>query len=269
MTHDFGYVALDILHVYPEDSGTFLCRATSATGTCETRTRIECIQRKHIYTESQHPESWRRIKELEAARPRPAGAPVEPARVAPVFTQQLVCPAEVKEGQSVHMECVLQPIDDATIVIEWLHNGRPILMGSRIRTMHDFGYVAMEIYHVHPEDIGTYTCRATNALGTADTQAKIVHCAAKGALLLDPQHMESWMRIQEMEARRPGRDVTPDSRFPPPTFTAPLRNAENLNEGDAVRLQCRLEPANDPTMRVHWLKNDEPLQQGRRGTQHL
>ena len=31
-THDFGYVALDILHSYPEDSGTYMCKATNQMG---------------------------------------------------------------------------------------------------------------------------------------------------------------------------------------------------------------------------------------------
>lgn len=28
-THDFGYVALDILYAYAEDSGTYMCKATN------------------------------------------------------------------------------------------------------------------------------------------------------------------------------------------------------------------------------------------------
>lgn len=31
-THDFGYVALDILYAYPEDSGTYMCKATNLAG---------------------------------------------------------------------------------------------------------------------------------------------------------------------------------------------------------------------------------------------
>lgn len=31
-THDFGYVALDILYTYPEDSGTYMCKATNLAG---------------------------------------------------------------------------------------------------------------------------------------------------------------------------------------------------------------------------------------------
>lgn len=31
-THDFGYVALDILYTYAEDSGTYMCKATNKLG---------------------------------------------------------------------------------------------------------------------------------------------------------------------------------------------------------------------------------------------
>jgi hypothetical protein len=31
-THDFGYVALDILYTYPDDSGTYMAKATNLLG---------------------------------------------------------------------------------------------------------------------------------------------------------------------------------------------------------------------------------------------
>lgn len=31
-THDFGYVAMDILYAYAEDSGTYMCKATNKLG---------------------------------------------------------------------------------------------------------------------------------------------------------------------------------------------------------------------------------------------
>ena len=43
--------------------------------------------------------------------------------------------------------------------------------------MHDFGYVALNMKYVYPEDSGTYTCRATNELGEAVTSSTLyVHC---------------------------------------------------------------------------------------------
>lgn len=44
-------------------------------------------------------------------------------------------------------------------------------------TMHDFGYVALNMKYVNPEDSGTYTCRATNELGEAVTSGTLfVQC---------------------------------------------------------------------------------------------
>lgn len=40
--------------------------------------------------------------------------------------------------------------------------------------MHDFGYVALNMKHVYPEDSGTYTCRAVNDLGQAVTSATLL-----------------------------------------------------------------------------------------------
>lgn len=40
--------------------------------------------------------------------------------------------------------------------------------------MHDFGYVALNMKYVNPEDCGTYTCRAINELGQAVTSATLI-----------------------------------------------------------------------------------------------
>lgn len=46
--------------------------------------------------------------------------------------------------------------------------------------MHDFGYVALNMKYVNPEDSGTYTCRAVNDLGEAVTSATLfVQCKWK------------------------------------------------------------------------------------------
>lgn len=45
---------------------------------------------------------------------------------------------------------------------------------NRVSTMHDFGYVALNLKYVYPEDSGTYTCRAVNELGQAVTSAVLL-----------------------------------------------------------------------------------------------
>lgn len=47
-------------------------------------------------------------------------------------------------------------------------------IANRLTTMHDFGYVALNMKYVNPEDSGTYTCRATNELGQAVTSASLI-----------------------------------------------------------------------------------------------
>lgn len=52
-----------------------------------------------------------------------------------------------------------------------------IFTANRLTTMHDFGYVALNMKYVNPEDSGTYTCRAVNDLGEAVTSATLfVQC---------------------------------------------------------------------------------------------
>jgi hypothetical protein len=53
-----------------------------------------------------------------------------------------------------------------------------------------------------------------------------------------------------MENREAVKEPSPELHFPPPTFIVPLENREDLIEGDAVRLECRLQPVNDPTLKV-------------------
>ncbi|KHJ85838.1 immunoglobulin I-set domain protein [Oesophagostomum dentatum] len=200
------------------------------------------------------------MEQLQPAKPSDEEAPLEP----PVFTQQLTGPTEVlKEGQSVHMDCVVQPISDPNLKIEWFCDERPLMFGSRIRTIHDFGYVGLEFLHVHPEDTGTYICRATNAAGTAETRFKL-ECRPRRNLYLDTQHESSWAKIQEMENREEIREPSPEMSFPPPTFTEQLKNIDNATESDSIRLDCRLVPVNDPTLKVYWTVNGNPLPEASR-----
>lgn len=40
--HDFGYVALDIIDVIEEDTGTYTCRAINLLGTDDTNCHLTC-----------------------------------------------------------------------------------------------------------------------------------------------------------------------------------------------------------------------------------
>ena len=120
---------------------------------------------------------------------------------APMFTMPIK-DLRVAENQAAHFEARVIPVGDSKLKVEWLRNGVPIaackilntknyfcfnnlafklmflyILANRITTMHDFGYVALNMKYVNPEDSGTYTCRARNDLGEAVTSATLfVQC---------------------------------------------------------------------------------------------
>ena len=46
-TNNFGFVALDIMDAYPEDQGTYTCKATNALGEAVTQANLTCICKLH------------------------------------------------------------------------------------------------------------------------------------------------------------------------------------------------------------------------------
>jgi titin len=78
---------------------------------------------------------------------------------------------EVFEGEKVHLESRLIPVG---CKVEWFHNNRPVDTGSRFGVTNDFGFVAMDINSVRPEDSGTYVCRAKNELGEAVATCSVI-----------------------------------------------------------------------------------------------
>ena len=72
-----------------------------------------------IQAQTHHPASVQRISELEAPKGRREEAQDGPKQV-PQFIQQLTEPAPVKEGENVHLECQLLPVDDPDLRVSKL-----------------------------------------------------------------------------------------------------------------------------------------------------
>jgi len=92
---------------------------------------------------------------------------------APSFVSKPRNCMNLKEGQRAHFEAKLEPLTDPNLQVEWLKDGKPVIVGHRFRPIHDFGYVALDILDVIPEDSGLYTARATNLVGFAEVQAHL------------------------------------------------------------------------------------------------
>lgn len=102
-----------------------------------------------------------------------------------------------------------------------------VFLGHRIRTVHAFGMVVLEILGVVMEDSGEYTCRATNKWGRAEITVNL-ECVDR-------------------------------DRGQKPKFTTQLQSLIGLKEGQSAHFECHLIPVGDPTMRVEWFHNGVPM----------
>lgn len=257
--HDFGYVALDIIDLIAEDSGTYTCRAVNFNGSDETHCTLGCHSTTQILTETQNEAGLEQIHYLEdRSRYNRTEIIDEVTKQAPAFTTSLKN-VNIKEGQRAHFECRLIPVSDPTLKVEWYHNNAPLKSGSRFTETNNFGFVALDILGCLPEDSGTYTCRAVNALGEAVSSATAtIH--TKKSIYLESQHEGALSRLHQLEdtSRNQRESIVEETVTQAPVFTLPLKDIR-VAENQAVHFEARLIPVGDPKLRVEWLRNGVPI----------
>lgn len=120
-----------------------------------------------------------KLKEIKASEIAPAPpnsiAPGQdmprPGELPPVFERHLKS-CEVNDGQPVTLECEVNGVPPPEVV--WLHNDR------ELKDSEDFKYVRagekfkLVIAEVFPDDFGTYTCEAYNAIGEACSSCSVI-----------------------------------------------------------------------------------------------
>uniref|UniRef100_A0A673GNA3 Ig-like domain-containing protein n=1 Tax=Sinocyclocheilus rhinocerous TaxID=307959 RepID=A0A673GNA3_9TELE len=80
----------------------------------------------------------------------------------------------MKRFGPVHFECRLTPIGDPTMVVEWLHDGKPLEAANRLRMINEFGFCSLDYEVAYSRDSGAITCRATNNFGADQTSATLI-----------------------------------------------------------------------------------------------
>ena len=260
-SYDFGFAALDILGAYAEDSGKYTIRATNALGSAESSVNIVISSGKGLLLDSDHQDALDKIKYLESKHQKTAeeemAAPEKPQFGRPLKNITL------EEGQPAHFETTLTPVNDASMRVEWLFNGKSVPQGHRFRTTYDFGFVALDILYAYPEDSGTYTCVAKNVLGETRSQCTL-QVQGKAGLLLDTMDKDRLGQLRNLEQRERTRVEEAELTVSKPVFTTPLNNVEGAMEGAHIHLECRLEPINDPKLRVEWFVNNKAIKIGSR-----
>jgi hypothetical protein len=164
VSHDFGYITIDIAGVYPEDSGIYTCRAFNSKGEAISTASMRVQGKSAIDMKTLHPmgqEGLERIQELETqsmGRLRPIQDEKQEFSK-PYFVEPLKPNFTVNESEGLHLECRVEPSNDPNLTIEWYFNGQTLTTGSRFTTSSDFGFIVMDIHDLWPRDNGVYTCK--------------------------------------------------------------------------------------------------------------
>lgn len=222
--------------------------------------------------DSEHTDALQKIKYLESKHQKTAEEEMAMSEV-PAFGHGLKN-LRLEESQAAHFETTLTPVNDPSMQVEWLCNGKPVPQGHRFRTTYDFGFVALDILYAYPEDGGTYTVRAKNNMGEIETSCTL-EVQGKAGLLLDTMDRGRLSHLQNMEHRGEHRlqvnsqlggrpEEGADAAGKAPVFVTPLNNAEKVAEQGHVHLECKLEPVNDPNLRVEWFVNGKAITTGHR-----
>lgn len=263
---NFGYVSLNILHLRAEDSGSYTCRAVNRLGEAISTATVQVISRNTVTGDLGIPEQQHYIEsveELESHRRQQQQKYVQevPESLSPpVFKTPIKDQLNIRENGFAHFEARLEPVGDSTLRVEWFKDGAPIKASSRITSFFNFGYVALTIKQVTIHDVGTYTCRATNALGQATTSAQIT-VVTKNDISFDTQNPAGLEKIQNLEdVSRYSRKAEEDVQIlQKPRFLGPLKGTNKILEGQRAHFEARVEPQNDLNLRIEWYHNGKPI----------
>ncbi len=95
--------------------------------------RVTCVSKENMHLQSYHPASMKRIHELEAPRPEAMEDSDKPAQNPEFVTHLPSSLSDLKEGQTIHLQCQIVPVDDPRLKVIWMFNGKPLHASHRFR----------------------------------------------------------------------------------------------------------------------------------------
>ncbi|OTF73906.1 titin-like protein [Euroglyphus maynei] len=255
---DFGYVVLEIIEAYARDSGIYECIATNQYGRDTIKCQINVKKSKNIIMETQLPvEHSRTLQSLEQ-RIHDNQSSMKPENdeqfPIPKFFGKIEPNIYRKEGDALHVDCRVEPINDPNLTIEWFLDGKPLITSSRIHSINDFGFVVLDIDWLFDRDTGTYQCVASNHMGS-DTFAFNLLVKPESNIVYDSQLQPMTTTISS-----PQQSMVAAA----PHFTKLLPEKIIINEGENIHFDSRIEPFGDGEMKIEWLHEHEPLRSGHR-----
>lgn len=267
--NDFGFVILEVSGVYQRDSGLYTCKATNRHGEATVSCKLQVRGRQGIILEPQLPSNFRSgtesIQKLEETLYKREEITAEEEKPNPPrFIVEIKDNVDVPEGGPVHFDCRVEPTNDSSMRIDWFHNGRPFATGSRVHQINDFGFISLDIDYTYSRDAGEYVCRATNKWGSATTKATVTS-KSKRTIDYDSQLPAgmSGEKLKELERGKVPDKPQEDKTYSPPKFITHIEST-TVEESESVRFECRVEPKDDPRLRIEWYRNGKLLPSGHR-----
>lgn len=270
--YNFGYVSLNILHLRAEDAGSYTVRAVNRLGEALSTSTVRVISRSTVTADLGIPEQQRYIESVEQLEAyqqqqhqRYVHEVVE-SNSRPEFKSPLRDQLNIGEGGFAQFEARLEPVGDTSLRVEWLKDGRPVEASSRITSFFNFGYVALTIKQLTIHDVGTYTCRATNTLGQAETSARLT-IVTNQAIQYDSANQQGLQQIRSLEdsSRQSRRTEEEEVQITQkPRFLGPLKGTNTILEGQRAHFEARVEPQSDRTLQIEWYHNGKPLMSANR-----
>lgn len=269
-TSDFGFACLDIHDVRAHDAGVYTVRCTNTIGVQEVSCKIDVSSRSGVDSDTLNQASMDKIREMEAYLDESnvvEGNYINENLTAPVFVEELTQLTEpLREGQTIHLEARITPVDDPMAKAEWYFEGVVLRASNRFRVGYDFGYATLDITNLIPEDSGVYELRISNSVGIVTSSTTMV-VKSRAAIITDVQMPQGIDKIHELEDMLNWRppDAADDGPAPPPTFVKQLSGPEGkIKEGQTAHLECRVQPVGDPTLKIDWFHEKKPILTGTR-----
>ena len=185
----------------------------------------------------------------------------------PQFKKKLTS-VRMKRFGPAHFECRLTPIGDPTMVVEWLHDGKPLDAANRLRMVNEFGYCSLDYEVAYARDSGVITCRATNKFGVDQNSATLVVKDEKGLVEESqlPEGRKGAHRIDEIERMAHEGGPTGVSADEETEKTKPdivlVPEPVVIVEGETARFRCRV--TGYPTPKVNWYLNGQLIRKSKR-----
>ncbi|KAJ8255364.1 hypothetical protein GJAV_G00204040 [Gymnothorax javanicus] len=185
----------------------------------------------------------------------------------PHFKKKLTS-VRLKHFGAAHFECRLTPIGDPTMVVEWLHDGKPLEAANRLRMINEFGYCSLDYEVAYNRDSGVITCRATNRHGFDQTSATLIVKDEKSLVEESqlPEGRKGMQKIEEMERMAHegalvGVTTDETSEKTKPEIVL-LPEPTRVLEGQIARFRCRV--TGYPAPKVNWYLNGQLIRKSKR-----